>query len=131
MSDENPTQEQPQARSFEDRLFMRLDAIEARFGGMEDRLSGIENELGEVKTHLSVVESRLDNLEEKVDARLRETRPIWEGVLMRLDSMEERFKSVEEKMDTLTRYFQELHKDMMYMRSRINKLEDIVLPPLS
>jgi septal ring factor EnvC (AmiA/AmiB activator) len=73
----------------------------------------------------------LGDLEETVDARLHETQPIWESVLMRLDSMDERFNSIEEKMDTFHRYLREFHKDTVDMRSRINKLEDIVLPPLS
>ena len=126
MNDENPTQEQP--RSFEERLFARLDAIEARFAS---EMSEVKTRLGSVEARLSIVESRLDKLEEKVDARLRETRPIWEGVLMRLDAMDERFNAIEEKVDNFNRYFQEFYKDMIDMRSRINKLEDIVLPPLS
>lgn len=125
MNDETPTQKLPHDSSFEERLFARLDAMEASLR------AEFKAELSEVKARLSIVESRLDNLEEKVDARLRETRPIWEGVLVRLDSIEEQLKSTDDKVDILTRYFQEMNKDMMGMRTRINKLEDIVLPPLS
>ena len=51
MSD-NPTQETPDSRSFEERIFARFDTFDGR----------------------------LTTLEEKVDARLRETRPIWEAM---------------------------------------------------
>ena len=54
---------------------------------------------------LITVEERLVALEEKVDERLRETRPIWEGVLQRL-------AAIETALDTLN------------LRSRIEKLED-------
>jgi len=49
---EETTQDQNGARSFEERVFARFDALDAR----------------------------LTALEEKVEARLRETRPIWEAM---------------------------------------------------
>lgn len=139
MNDENPTLEQPQARSFEERLLARFDTMEARFAAdineVKARLDNVEarlaSEMNEVKARLSLVESRLNNLEEKVEARLYDTRPIWESVLARLDSMDERFNSMDDKLDTFHRYLREFHKDTVDMRSRINRLEDIVLPPLS
>jgi archaellum component FlaC len=117
MNDELPTKEQPQARSFEERLFAKLDAIEARLGGMEMRLERVENELSEVKARVSVAESRLGALEEKVDARLRETRPIWEGVLLRLDG-------IEKNVDDIKRYYRELYGDIIETRSRVTRIED-------
>ncbi|HVG29766.1 MAG TPA: hypothetical protein VM864_08725 [Pyrinomonadaceae bacterium] len=46
---EQPTHETPDARSFEERVFARFDALDAR----------------------------MNTLAEKVDRRLQETRPIW------------------------------------------------------
>ena len=40
-----------------------------------------------VLSELATLGNRLATLEEKVDARLRETRPIWQAVLSRLDVM--------------------------------------------
>jgi hypothetical protein len=56
---EETTQDMPDGRSFEERVFARFDALDAR----------------------------LASLEEGVDARLHETRPIWEAVLSRLDKI--------------------------------------------
>lgn len=53
MSDENPTAEQPDARPFEERVFARLDSIDAR----------------------------LTRLEESAERRAMETKPIWERAL--------------------------------------------------
>ncbi len=96
-------------RSFEERVFARFDALD----------------------------TRLTTLEDKVDRRLKETRPIWEQVLERLNKVEERFSQVEEKLsqvdDSLRRVgrkFDMVAKDMMQLREdqlwierRVDKLE--------
>jgi hypothetical protein len=64
---ENITQETPDARSFEERVFARFDTMDERFNALDARMTA---------------------LEEKVDARLHETRPIWEAVLSWLDNIE-------------------------------------------
>jgi hypothetical protein len=52
---EKSTHENPDARSFEEPVFARFDALDARMNAFEGRMS---------------------TLEEKVDRRLQETRPI-------------------------------------------------------
>ena len=42
----------------------------------------------QLHARLSSVDARLISLEDKVDARLRETRPVWEGVQQRLTGIE-------------------------------------------
>jgi len=102
MSD-NPTRETPDSRSFEERVFARFDALDARMGRFETRMDRFE--------------SRLDSLEEKVDSRLRETRPIWEGVLARLTA-------IESELSTLNRQFNSLILDSFRLRVRVEKLEE-------
>jgi chromosome segregation ATPase len=63
----------------------RLSNIEERLSELEARVSGVEARLSGVETRLSGLETRVSTVEEKVDARLRETRPIWESVLSRLE----------------------------------------------
>jgi hypothetical protein len=92
---ENTTQGTPDARSFEERIFARFDNLDAR---------------------LDNVDGRLTSLGDKVDARLRETRPIWEGVLA--------------EMKSLNRQVRVLHDDVLRvrvdqedLRERLSKLE--------
>ncbi|MFL6257405.1 MAG: hypothetical protein ACJ74T_20565 [Pyrinomonadaceae bacterium] len=59
-------------------------------------------ELTNINQRLNGLEVRLTELEAKVEARLHDTRPIWEAVLSRLDSMDTRLNSMDarlEKMD--------------------------------
>lgn len=70
---EETTQDMPDGRSFEERVFARFDALDAR----------------------------LTSLEERVDARLHETRPIWEAVLGRLDNIEGEMKAINRRVRVL------------------------------
>jgi predicted nuclease with TOPRIM domain len=63
------------------------------------------------------IDSRLTSLENKVDARLRETQPIWEGVQTRLTSIESEFNNLNRQIRTLL-------ADIFQMRVRVEKLED-------
>lgn len=63
------------------------------------------------------VDTRLTSLEDKVDARLRETRPIWEGVQQRLTE-------IEKGISTLNRQFKTMISEAFDLRSRVDKLED-------
>ena len=98
MSD-NPTQETPDSRSFEERVFARFDALDGR----------------------------LTALEEKVDSRLRETRPIWEAVQTRLTSMDERLGGLEKEVRMVRRTMKESHADVLRTRAEHSELEDDVV----
>jgi chromosome segregation ATPase len=56
---EKSAHENPDARSFEERVFARFDALDARIAALED----------------------------KVDHRLQETRPIWEAMQTQLERL--------------------------------------------
>jgi hypothetical protein len=70
-----------------------------------------------VLSELAAINARLISLEEKVDMRLRETRPIWEG-------MQNQLKGIEKQLDDLNRQFGTLIKDSFNLRVRVEKLED-------
>ena len=83
-------------------------------------------------------ESRLTALDEKVDRRLLETRPIWEKVLSRLDSIEVRLDSLESRLNSLVKgldrveedfedmglKFRTFQNDLLRMQTRQEKLSD-------
>lgn len=102
MSEES-TRDMPDARSFEERVFARFDAMEARFDAMDIRFNKLE--------------TRLIALEDKVDARLRETRPIWEAMKMQLDK-------IESKMDVIAVELLDMRADQVMLAKRISKLEE-------
>ncbi len=137
MSD-NPTREIQDSRSFEERVFARFDALDGRMDrfesrvgslenkvdGLDSRMSSLENKVDGLGARLSSLENKVDGpdgrmtaLEEKVDARLRETRPIWEGVLARLTA-------IESELSTLNRQFNSLILDFFRLRVPVEKLEE-------
>ena len=65
------------------------------------------------------IDSRLESLEQKVDARLHDTRPIWESVQaqlkemsMRLDDMDTRLDKIEGTALTTPSELREIRKDL-------------------
>ena len=130
MSD-NPTRETPDSRSFEERVFARFDALDTRMDRLDGRMDRVESRLGSVENKVDglavrlssldnkvvVLDGRLTTLEDKVDSRLRETRPIWEGVLARLTA-------IESELSTLNRQFNSIILDFFRLRVRVEKLEE-------
>ncbi len=107
--DENVTRERPDARSFEERVFARFDALDERMSRLEERMSGLEE-------RVSGIEARLSNLEEKVDRRLQETRPIWEGVQAKLEH-------IDTKLDVVVADLYETRTNLATLYRRVDALE--------
>lgn len=70
---EEPTQDMPDARSFEERILARLDSID----------------------------TRLLTLEEQSERRAMETKPIWERALAEILELRENVGNIERKIDVL------------------------------
>ncbi|HEX8843604.1 MAG TPA: hypothetical protein VF791_03120 [Pyrinomonadaceae bacterium] len=96
--------------SFEERVLNELAAIRQETAQQSVRLAALEE-------RLTSLEERLVSLEEKVDARLRETRPIWEGVQQRLTEIKAALKEFNRQMKTLI-------TDSFKLRARVEELED-------
>ncbi|HKQ52382.1 MAG TPA: hypothetical protein VJT74_08445 [Pyrinomonadaceae bacterium] len=113
---EDITQHMPDGRSFEERVFARFDALEAhlnsRIDGLDARIDGLD--------------ARLTSLEEKVDLRLKETRPIWEQVLVRLDSLEKGFRGIAKDVDYLKRKFRIFNEDILTWQNKQDDMEERV-----
>jgi chromosome segregation ATPase len=92
---EETTQNIPDGRSFEQRVFARFDSLDAR----------------------------LTTLEERVDVRLHETRPIWEAVLSRLDNIESEMKAINRRVRVLHDDILRAREDQEDLRERVTKLE--------
>jgi len=92
----------PDGRSFEERVFARLDAIDAR----------------------------LQSLENQAERRALETKPIWERALAEILEVKERLESLEQASNQVVRKIDVLGKDMLTLRAdqtgvenRLDRLE--------
>ena len=79
MSEEN-TQNLPDTRSFEERVFARFDAIDA---GLRD------------------LNTRVERLEAESERRAVETKPIWERALAEIVALGQKVDDLSEKVDAL------------------------------
>ncbi|HEV7905097.1 MAG TPA: hypothetical protein VGO96_14745 [Pyrinomonadaceae bacterium] len=108
--------------SFEQRVLAEFAAMRTDFAAVKRELGEQREMLTQVHTRALSLDARLSSLEEKVDARLRETRPIWEGVL-------ERLTNIESELSNLNRQFRSLLADIFQVRVRVEKLEDAQQSP--
>ncbi len=99
---EETTQNMPDGRSFEERVFARLDSIDAR----------------------------LQSLETQAEQRALETKPIWERALSEILEVKERLGALEQVSNQMVRKIDVLGKDMLTLRAdqtgvenRLDKLE--------
>lgn len=121
---EDLTQKLPDSRPFEERVLAELAAIRSGQAAIETRLAALEDQVTKFET-------RLTALEEKVDARLRETRPIWENMQQQLTEMQTRMSALETRMaamektlDDIRLQLTELYRDSFEIRGRIGRLEE-------
>jgi len=99
---EEATQNMPDARSFEERVFARFDALDAR----------------------------LHALEVQAEQKALETKPIWERALAEILEVKGHLNSLEQLSQQVVRKIDVLGKDMLALRAdqagiedRLNKLE--------
>jgi tetrahydromethanopterin S-methyltransferase subunit G len=94
MSDE-PTKETTEARSFEDRVFARFDAMDAR----------------------------LTALEQKIDARAFETKPIWERALAEILEVRHEAREIVKRLDRIESIVLQTRADTREVEDRVTLLE--------
>lgn len=128
------TQNLPNGSSFEERVFARFDALDARNARMEERLERMEQRqermeerfdrmearqersearLERMETQLGGINHRLEALEDKA----YDTKPIWERALAEI-------LELRENVHTLDRKFNILSRDSITLRSDQSRLED-------
>jgi tetrahydromethanopterin S-methyltransferase subunit G len=96
---------------FEIRVLRELANLNRRFDGLERRIDGLE-------ARFNAFEVRLANLEEKVDARLHDTRPMWESVLAGIQIMSTRLERMDAKFDVVGAQLLDLRTDVEMLKSR-------------
>jgi hypothetical protein len=98
---ENNTQETNQSRSFEERVFLRFDAVDARLEKVDARLEKVDGRLDKVDMRLDSLDGRV----EKLEMKQYDTKPIWEQALAAIAEtsvrMEQGFEQVKAEFGTL------------------------------
>jgi len=95
---EEVTQNIPDGRSFEERIFARFDAIDARLSEMDTRLSVLEQ-------------------------KAYDTKPIWERALSEILAVSQKLETVERKLNVLGLDMLALRADQTRLEDRMDKLE--------
>lgn len=115
MSEEN-TQNLPDTRSFEERVFARFDAIDA---GLRDLNVRVER-----------LEARVERLETESERRAIDTKPIWERALAeiaalsrKVDDLSQKVDILVEKVDVIEHKLDVLAQDVLTVRANQRKLE--------
>ncbi len=115
MSEER-TQDIPDPRSFEERVFARFDALAKRFDGVDRRLDDLD--------------ARVQRMEEESERRAVETKPIWERALAEILKVQQGLGEVKEEVKNLSRKIDVISYDMVQLRAnqlgverRVDRLE--------
>ena len=109
---EDPTRKSSDGGSFEARVLSELSAIRGEHAEIRNEIAALGSKVSSLDERLTSVEVRLSSLEEKVDARLRETRPIWESVL--------------DNIKRLNLKFDEVPRDLFEVRADVKRHERLI-----
>jgi predicted nuclease with TOPRIM domain len=105
-------------------ILTMVNSIGAGVTNLGLRMEAVETRLDKLETRFDKVESGLDALNTKVDERLQDTRPLWEGVNARLDSIDRGLRSLNRHFDQLAGEMVRLHGWHGDLEERVNKLEE-------
>jgi hypothetical protein len=120
---EEKTQDMPDWRSFEERVFARFDAMDKRFDMMDKRFDGVDQ-------RLDGLGARVQKLEAESERRAVETKPIWERALAEILKIQQELSEVKVVLKDLSKKIDVLSVDNVQMRAtmrdhelRLDKLE--------
>ena len=88
---EDPTKELPGASPFEQLVLAEFAAVRSEIAEVRTQQMAMAKHFVAMVQRLTSLEERLRSLEERVDARLKETRPIWEAVQAQIEKLDEKF----------------------------------------
>ena len=130
---EDPTRELPQRRNFEEQVLAEFAALRSEgaalgkeIAALGREIAALRSDVAEIRTQQSAmakniagIDERLTSLEETVDARLKETRPIWEAVQAQIEKLDQKF-------DIVIRDLYDVRGDMALHAKRISQLEHAI-----
>ncbi|HEV7475976.1 MAG TPA: hypothetical protein VGN90_18110 [Pyrinomonadaceae bacterium] len=108
MAEEN-TDEMNGKRPFEERVFARFDAVDARLNGVDARFDAVDSAIG-----------NLDSRLQKLEIRAYDTKPIWEQALKEI--VETR-RELSKRLDRIEAVVYETRSDLRDVEDRLDKIE--------
>ena len=131
MSEER-TRELLDRRSFEERVFARFDAMEARSSSMELRFDGLNARFDAMETRFDAIETRFDGVETRLDsldvrlqvleAKALDTKPIWERALVEILEVRKGVEDINRKLDVLNQDVLQVRADQRRVEKRMDEL---------
>jgi chromosome segregation ATPase len=117
-------------RAFDERLQgfdERLQGFDERLRSFDERLQGFDERLRALEARSQEHDSKIESLEKMVEARLYDTRPIWEAVQLQITElraeMAKGFRRSDRKMELFQEQVVELYAYQRDMEERLEKLE--------
>jgi chromosome segregation ATPase len=105
-----------------------LRAIMNGFGNkiasLDNRVASLDNRVASLETRVGAVEAKVDALETTVENRLKETRPLWEVVIARLDGLQGDLDNLHGDVDRGFRKMSVFADDVIQVRADQRHLED-------
>ena len=129
MVDKN-TDEMNGKRPFEERVFARFDAVDARLNTVDARFDAVDARLNTVDARFDTVNERFDvvdasirNLDsrlEKLEVRAYDTKPIWEQAIKEIVDTR---RELSKRLDRIDALALETRADLRDAEDRLDKLE--------
>lgn len=101
----------------------RLSNSDEKLDQILSIVQGLQTQIDAVNTRLDHIEKRQADLEAKVDARLHETRPIWEQVLSRLTTIEARLTTIEERQQQMEQRLESMDRRVRWVYDEFKELK--------
>lgn len=110
---------------FEERVLSELGAIRGDLAAIHAEQAAIRKDIAALDARVTAIDERLTSLEERVDARLRETRPIWEAVQEDIRRLDRKFDQVIKDLYEVRADYSSYEKRLSQFEERLSQLENV------
>lgn len=103
----------------------RVTLIDERVTRIDERVTRMDARVTRIDERVTAIDERLTSLEERVDARLRETRPIWEAVQEDIRRLDRKFDQVIKDLYEVRADYGSYEKRLSQFEERLSQLENV------
>ena len=96
-----------------------------KIASLDTRVASLESKIASLETRVGALEAKVEALDDKVENRLKETRPLWEVVIARLDGLQEDVHKGFRKMSVFADDVVQVRADQRHLEDRLDKLEKL------